>query len=261
MAGTFPAGNLGWGNCERSGDCCGLPMTIISKSRSFIFVHLPKCGGTSVEQAFAQHAGWNDIIVGSTPLGEFLTPYYRWRYGLKKHSAATAIRSAAGPQLWDCAWKAALVRNPMRAFESLHGWIAGLADGYKTQQQIDHAEFVRRTNAGALPGFLGRSRVARAYAATTDFPQFIDAALKARLLPRSQTRCLSDGGRIIVDDVFKLEEIDRFWQALETRTGVKVERLHANRSARAAYHWDARHILDVAARFRDDFTNFGYEPV
>jgi hypothetical protein len=148
----------------------------------------------------------------------------------------------------------------MRAFESLHGWIAGLADGYKTQQQIDHAEFARRMNAGSLPGFLGRSRVARVYAAATDFPQFVDAALKARLLPRSQTQWLSDRERIIVDDVFKLEEIDRFWQALETRTGMKVERLHANRSANATYHWDVRHIHDVAQRFRDDFVNFGYEP-
>ena len=236
-------------------------MTIISKSRGFIFVHLPKCGGTSVEQAFARHAGWSDIIVGSTRLGEFLTPYYRWRYGLKKHSRASQIRSAVAPQLWDHAWKAALVRHPMRALESLHGWIAGLVDDYKVQQQIDHAEFVRRTNAGALPGFLGRSRITRAYAATTDFSQFVDAALKAGFLRPSQTQWLSDGERLIVDDVFKLEEIERFWQALEARTGLKVERLHANRSAKATYHWDARHVRDVAARFRDDFVNFGYEPV
>src|ERR671918_1169665 len=71
---------------RRQGPC----MTIVCRSRKFIFVHLHKCGGTSVEQAFAPHARWNDLVIGSTFWGELLQPLYKRRYGLTKHSRASA---------------------------------------------------------------------------------------------------------------------------------------------------------------------------
>jgi hypothetical protein len=73
------------------------------------------------------------------------------------------------------------------------------------------------------------------------------------------TARLSRDGAVIVDDVFKLEDIDRFWETFEARTGLKLERLHVNQSRSRRYQWDERHIAEIRRRFAADFRNFGYD--
>jgi hypothetical protein len=91
------------------------------------------------------------------------------------------------------------------------------------------------------------------------FPEFVDVLLTRDWMTQTMTRRLSHSGSLIVDDVFKLEEIDRFWPAFAARTGVRLEPLHANQSRPQHYDWDARHVAMMHARFRDDFVNFKYE--
>ena len=40
---------------------------IISKSRNYVFVHIPKTGGTALTLALEDRAAADDIIVGDTP--------------------------------------------------------------------------------------------------------------------------------------------------------------------------------------------------
>ena len=80
-----------------------------------------------------------------------------------------------------------------------------------------------------------------------------------RIVPAPMTARLSRAKSLMVDDVFKLEEIDRFWQALEANTGLTVQRLHTNQSKKRDYQWDERHIAKIRRRFAVDFRNFGYE--
>ena len=49
---------------------------ILGKHKHFIFIHLEKCGGTSVENALAPYLLWDDIIMGSTHFGEQLQAFY-----------------------------------------------------------------------------------------------------------------------------------------------------------------------------------------
>jgi hypothetical protein len=233
-------------------------MTIVCRSKKFIFVHLHKCGGTSVEQAFARHAHWNDLIVGSTFWGEWLQPLYKRRYGLTKHSPARAIRRAVGPQLWTDYWTIALVRHPMRIYESFYGWISEIADGYMARKHLDREQFARRCRGNALPAWFGRWPITQAYADTTSFPEFVEVVLARQLMAETLTDRLSHAGALIVDDVYKLEEIDRFWQEFEARTGLTFQRLHANRSKQQVYDWEPRHVEEMHRRFRDDFDNFHY---
>jgi hypothetical protein len=234
-------------------------MTIVCRSQKFIFVHLHKCGGTSVEQAFAPHAHWNDMIIGSTQWGEWLQPYYLRRYGLTKHSPALDIFRAVGPQMWSECWKVALVRHPLRIFESLYGWIADIVESYKTRHRLTADQFAYLCANDKLPATFARWPTTQAYAESAGFAEFIDILLTREWMTETLTRRLSRGGKLIVDDVYKLEEIDRFWKDFEARTGLMFTRLHANRSNPQEYPWDERHIDEIHRRFSADFVNFRYE--
>ena len=43
---------------------------IICHSRKYVFIHIHKTGGTSVESALEPTLHWNDLLLGSTPFGE-----------------------------------------------------------------------------------------------------------------------------------------------------------------------------------------------
>ena len=98
---------------------------IISPQRNFLFIHLYKCGGTSVERAYEKISLWDDLILGSTDFGEYAQGYYKQKFDLHKHSFARNIMRALGKERYLSMESFALVRNPFRVYESLHGWIEG----------------------------------------------------------------------------------------------------------------------------------------
>lgn len=101
---------------------------IISPSRNFIFIHLEKCGGTSVESALQPHLEWSDIIMGSTDFGERNQQNYYDRFGrqevnkfmLWKHSTAKDIHAFLGHNLWSEFNKISVVRDPEELVKSLY---------------------------------------------------------------------------------------------------------------------------------------------
>lgn len=102
---------------------------IISKSRKFIFVHLEKCGGTSIENALAPYLLWDDLILGSTHLGEKLQGFYFDYHGhqhvkenmLWKHSTIKDIYKNFNDDLEDYK-KIAVVREPLELIKSLYAY-------------------------------------------------------------------------------------------------------------------------------------------
>ncbi len=97
-------------------------MTIISNSRGFLFIHVQKCGGSSVESAYARYQRWNDLILGSTPLGERKAAIYKEEFGLHKHSTAAQLVDILGPEVFRGFEVIALVRRPDRIFQSFYKW-------------------------------------------------------------------------------------------------------------------------------------------
>jgi hypothetical protein len=101
---------------------------IISPSRNFIFIHLEKCGGTSVETALQPYLHWSDMIIGSTQYGERYQSNLYERYGIEevnknmlwKHSSAKQIESFVLPDNWDDFTKISVVRNPIDLVRSLY---------------------------------------------------------------------------------------------------------------------------------------------
>jgi hypothetical protein len=122
---------------------------IISQSRRFVFVHVPKSAGTSITRLLAKLTTYRDLEVGGTPMGEAMQRFCKKRFGLSKHASAAEIRAVMGEADWQAFFRFAIVRNPYtRAFSSfnyLHrqlplGALSGLAPMKQLRQ---FGDFVR----------------------------------------------------------------------------------------------------------------------
>ncbi len=116
---------------------------IISKSKNFVYIHLEKCGGTSIETALEPHLAWDDLILGSTEFGTALQVAYMKRAQnnpdqqatLFKHSYAQEIKDYLGDQ-YDLMYKFATVREPVDLVYSLYFYSKKITDHFLISQNI-----------------------------------------------------------------------------------------------------------------------------
>jgi hypothetical protein len=97
---------------------------IILYDEKIIFIHIPKCGGTSISHSLDFDARWNDLFIGGTEYGES-DEILIWsrRYGLRKHSTASEIKKALGDDAYQAFMKIAVVRNPIDRFVSAYNFL------------------------------------------------------------------------------------------------------------------------------------------
>jgi hypothetical protein len=93
-------------------------VTVINTTFAFVFVHIPKCGGTSICNALARLCSILDIEIGGTDFGQKVQAAYLERHGLDKHSTAQEIRAILGREHWLHYTSFAAVREPLSRLES-----------------------------------------------------------------------------------------------------------------------------------------------
>lgn len=99
---------------------------ILSRGRAYIFIHIPKTGGTALSLALESRAMKDDILIGDTPKArarrsrlDGITSHGR----LWKHSTLTDIAGLAQDDEIACFFTLTLVRNPWDRIVSYYHWL------------------------------------------------------------------------------------------------------------------------------------------
>jgi hypothetical protein len=106
---------------------------IISPGRNYIFVHIPKTGGTSLALALEGRARADDIMMGDTPKAvkrRKRLKDVRAAGRLWKHSTLADIDGLVAPEFVQGAFVFAMVRNPWDRMVSYYHWLG--------EQRFDH---------------------------------------------------------------------------------------------------------------------------
>ncbi|MBI1415731.1 MAG: Type II secretory pathway, pullulanase PulA [Limimaricola sp.] len=143
---------------------------IVSRARRYIFVHIPKTGGTALTQALEARVGPDDILIGDTPKAR------RRRHRLKglqaagrlwKHSTLSDIAGLVTPEEMADFCIFTLVRNPWDRVVSYYHWLRA--------QDFAHPA-VARAKALDFSAFLNHPATVASLTATPYSSYLTDAA-------------------------------------------------------------------------------------
>lgn len=210
---------------------------MISPSRRFVFVHIPKTGGTALTLALESRARADDILIGDTPKARArkrrlaaLTPAGR----LWKHSTLADLAGVVPEDLSDW-FILTLVRNPWDRLLSYYHWLRG--------QTFDHPA-VYLAKSLEFSAFLNDPATRAAFAAWPAAAYTRDAAGVDRVTLAAR--------------VERLEiELQPFWERMGFRLTIpRANESDRPRDWRPAYS-DADAAL-VATLCAEDISRFGY---
>ena len=211
---------------------------IISRGRAYVFVHIPKTGGTSLATALEARAMKDDVLIGDTPKARrrksrlaALTPRGR----LWKHATLADVDGVLSPDDLSRMFTFTLVRNPWDRVVSYYFWLK--------DQQFDHPAVA---SAKSLP-----------------FAGFLETPAIQQSLRQSPARhyMLDATGAEQCSLYIRLEAFEQDAAPLVAHLGFPVSMPHLNTSRRAEdyrtyYDSTTRQIVaDVCA---EDIERFGY---
>jgi hypothetical protein len=237
---------------------------IISHSRRFVFVHIHKAGGTSVERALDPHLAWNDLILGGSEFGERIQAPYQKRFALNKHSTVSEIETVCGSRYLDEYFTFALVRHPVARVCSVYNFVATALGRIAERHKIALADLLKN----CTPQMRKKSPAlnwtsSRIFATTSGFSEFLRHP-KTATVPgfRPQVSSLVRAGQ---DDVaishFRLEDYPTWSSQLGGRLGLEFALPHANKSGAnlvspESVSADDRHLIE--SQYAADMRAFGY---
>lgn len=94
---------------------------IWSPARNFCFVHVPKTGGTAVEQAYKPHLRFGDVVLAAWRRS--LDTWYAEVLNTGKHSSAAHIAEQVGEERFRHVLSFAILRDPLDRLVSYFRWI------------------------------------------------------------------------------------------------------------------------------------------
>ena len=212
---------------------------IVSRGRGYVFVHIPKTGGTALTLALEARAMKDDILIGDTPKA-------RARRGrlkdlpakgrLWKHSTLADLDGVLGAEELDRMFLVTLIRNPWDRMVSYYHWLRG--------QDFDHPA-VTLAKAMGFSDFLAHPHTAAAFAAWP-YPAYLRDA-QGRERPALYAR---------------LERLEEDLVPFETHLGFRLTPLAPANASKRARDWrgyysdaDAQRLATICAA---DIARFGY---
>ncbi|UWR34229.1 sulfotransferase family protein [Sulfitobacter sp. W027] len=208
---------------------------IISRGRRYIFVHIPKTGGTSLALALEGRAMKDDLMLGDTP--KALKRRRRLQGAqaagrLWKHSTLADVDGLVSAEELGGLFCFTLVRNPWDRVASYYRWLRG--------QGFAHPA-VHLAKAESFAGFLRHPQTQTSLRAWPARRYMQDAA-----------------GREWCDLYIRLEHFAADAQPLFAHLGFELELLQENVSAQGGADYTPE-LRDIVAQVcAEDIARFGY---
>jgi hypothetical protein len=232
----------------------------ISHQYRFIFIHIGKTGGTSIETALCQHLGVDFAETEKSPSGEW------W-----KHIWARHMRERVGEQIWNDYFTFAFVRNPYDLVLSLYSMYTQYpeytnqkvhSDLYHPWNQYDNfAHFIRsmgRREHG--PDERWGEQLAKLGAKTQ--MEVWDGVKNIQTSYLTESWQAREGpGTILVDFIGRYETLQRDFDSVCDTVGLpKLKLARQGATRHPPYHecYDAEMQQIVYRHFAVDIERFGY---
>lgn len=210
---------------------------LISHTRRFAFIHVPKTAGQSVYTALAPHADpdcdwWANRWLARIGINvNHFAPYHLKKF--RPHTSAETLRRNLPADVFAGLFKFAFVRNPWDILVSAF-------------------HFIRDSGRHHRQGLAAR---------LGSFENFVAYEVVRKRI--SQSLLLTDRrGRLLVDFVGRYETLDADFSLVCRRIGIEavaLPRANATRHRDYRCYYDARLIRLVRDAYAADIERFGYE--
>lgn len=247
---------------SRPSNRCPLFMPICHSLR-FIYIHVPKCAGSSVKKSL-KTAGARLEFTGMASPQEKTALGSTWLH----HVTAAKLRTAVPERVWETYYKFAFIRNPwdlMVSFYHFHkmrsqpvpirqlrpkSWqpreIVGACVRF-VRSQVQHRNFKRE-----------RPHIIDRFKRIQSFEEWIHAGIYAR--PCTAFVTDSDGS-LLVDFIARFENLHQDFGVICQRLGIAVRLEHLMRSEHRPYReYYTPELREVVAKhFENDLRHFDYK--
>ena len=174
-----------------------------------IFIHIPKCGGTSIEKTLG----------GS-------------KYG--GHSFASTLKIKY-KEIWESYYTFTIVREPFSRFASAYN--------YLKQRNLNPA--------------LQNKNILLSKDINDYIVNYFRTDSVLHMLP--QYNFITDNDEIIVDDVFKYEELENSWKKILTKLNVPIKELpHMNKTKKYSIEYSKESMDILYEYYKKDFELLHY---
>jgi hypothetical protein len=205
---------------------------MISHAHRCIFVHIPRTGGTSIEDViWPTPRSVDDLWMGF--ISTFQNPYHS---GGLQHLPAQKIRTLIGAETFDTYFKFAIVRNP---------WDKAVSQYCYMRRRPDLRAFIGMEEQDDFKTYL----------------RLIHATPHVQWEPQ-HTLIFNHKEKLLIDELGRYETFESDVTRIFAHLGIQTPISHTNRSERAPleHYYDQEAIEIIAEMYKEDIRLFNYAP-